>query len=159
MSGFTGKRSVESYEGKVEASPGEVFPLLCPVREYDWLDGWACDMIYSESGLAENNCVFKSEFVSGMEATWVTTKRDEENFLFEFIILFPELAVTRMDISLEDNEDGTTTLHWVRTFTGLSEGGNQLLAHFSGEPFNQRMDWLVKSLNHYFKTGEMLKAG
>src|SRR6266540_2991762 len=35
-----------------------VFPLLCPVREYEWFNGWKCTMVYSESGVAENNNVF-----------------------------------------------------------------------------------------------------
>ena len=154
-----GKRVVEDYTGRVEASPDKVFPLLCPIREYDWIDGWACDMIYSESGFAENNCIFKSEFASGIEATWVTTRRDDHNFAFEFVIFFPGLAVAKMDISLEENEDGTTAMRWVRTLTSITENGDQLLDHTSGEPFRQRMDWLYKSLNHYLKTGEMLKTG
>lgn len=157
MNTFAGKRTVERYNGRIDAPPGEVFPLLCPIREYDWLDGWACNMIYSDSGVAENNCIFESEFASGIEATWVTIKRDEENFLFEFIILFPGLAVARMDYSLMENGDGTTTFHWVRTMTGLSENGNQMVDQTAGEPFRQIMDWVVDSLNHYLRTGKMLK--
>ena len=159
MNAFAGRRMVDNYHGKIDSSPGEVFPLLCPVREYDWLEGWACDMIYSDSGVAENNCVFKSEFHSGIEATWVTVKRDDEDFVFELIIFFPDIAVIRMDVSLAENGDGTTTLNWVRTMTGLSENGNQLLDQFTGEPFRQRMDWLIDSLNRYLKTGEKLKKG
>ena len=159
MNAFTGKRIVEDYEGRIDAPPNEVFPLLCPIREYDWIDGWECEMIYSDSGFAENNCIFKSEFAAGIEATWVAIKRDDEGFAFEFIIFFPELAVARVDTSLAENSDGTTTLNWVQTMTGLTESGNQLLDHFTGEPFRQRIDWLVESLNHYFKAGEMLKRG
>lgn len=157
MSAFTGKRMVETYDGRIDSPPGDVFPLLCPIREYDWLDGWACDMIYSDSGVAENNGIFKSEFVSGIEATWVTIKRDEENFVFELIIFFSDLAVARMDVSLADNGDGSSTLHWTRTVTGLSENGDQILDHMGGEFFRERMDWLIDSLNHYLKTGKMLK--
>ncbi len=157
MNDFKAKRAVDEYSGKIEAPPGEVFPLLCPTREYDWLDGWACDMIYSDSGFAENNCIFKSEFASNLEGTWITVRRDEESFVFEFVIVFPDLAVARTDISLADNGDGTTTLHWARTMTGLRATGNQMLDHMGTEFFVQRMDWLIDSLNHYLKTGEMLK--
>lgn len=159
MDNFRGKRAIEKYTGKINSSPSEVFPLLCPVREYDWLEGWACSMTYSDSGIVENNCIFKSEFVTGMDATWVAIKRDEENHIFQYIIFFADLAVARMDISLVDNNDGTTTMHYVRTMTSLSEDGNQMLDHTVGEPFRQIMDWVYGSLNHYLQTGEMLKTG
>jgi len=156
MHTFQGKRTIESYNGRINHSPDAVFPLLCPVREYDWLDGWACNMIYSDSGVVENNCIFTSEFVSGIEATWVTVRRDEENHILQFVLFFPGLAIARMDISLEKADNGSA-LHWVRTMTGLSEDGNRLLDHFTGEPFRQRMDRLIQSLNHYLGTGKMLK--
>jgi hypothetical protein len=37
---------------EVAAPPDRVFPLLCPVRERDWLEGWEADMVYSASGVA-----------------------------------------------------------------------------------------------------------
>ena len=41
----------------VDAPPEVVFPLLCPVREYEWLEDWTCEMVFSESGVAEEDCV------------------------------------------------------------------------------------------------------
>jgi hypothetical protein len=26
-----------------------IFPLLCPQREYDWIESWKCNIIYSKS--------------------------------------------------------------------------------------------------------------
>ena len=157
MTAFTPKRIVETYDGRVEAPPGDVFPLLCPVREYDWLEGWAADMIYSESGVVENNCVFTSQFGAGIEGTWVAVRREDEDFEFQFVIFFPGLAVARVDIKLTENGDGSTNLNWARTLTSLSENGNVMVEHASGEAFTERTDWLIASLNHYLKTGEMLK--
>src|SRR5208283_1284485 len=42
----------------LHSTKDKVFPLLCPVREYEWFNDWKCTMVYSESGVAENNCVF-----------------------------------------------------------------------------------------------------
>ena len=159
MGKFTGKRAIENYDGRIDSPPGDVFPLLCPIREYDWLDGWACNVVYSDSGIVENNCIFTSSFATGIDGTWVTVKRDEEAFEFEFVVFLPNLAVARSDIALTKNDDGSTTLHWVRTMTGLSEEGNQMLDHVTGEPFRERMVWIIDSLNHYLKNGEMLKKG
>jgi hypothetical protein len=37
----------------IKAPVEQVFPLLCPVRECDWLEGWNCTLLHSGSGLAE----------------------------------------------------------------------------------------------------------
>ena len=46
----------------VPATPDRVFPLLCPVREYEWIPGWECDVLHSVSGVAEEDCVFRTRF-------------------------------------------------------------------------------------------------
>jgi hypothetical protein len=49
-------RIIRSYTQHIEARPEDVFPLLCPVREADWLAGWmdGLEMVHSGSGLAED---------------------------------------------------------------------------------------------------------
>ena len=46
---------------RVPAPPAEVFPLLCPVREHDWVEGWQAEVLHSESGVAELGCVFLAD--------------------------------------------------------------------------------------------------
>ena len=45
-----------SHSQRIEAPPARVFPLICPVRETEWLDGWGeqLEVIHSDSGLAED---------------------------------------------------------------------------------------------------------
>ena len=57
----TRKRVQFSHPQLVKAKPEEIFPLLCPVREYDWIPEWDCTMVYSESGIAERGCVFQTD--------------------------------------------------------------------------------------------------
>jgi hypothetical protein len=45
MNEFAAKRIVKSYTMHLCAPPAEVFPLLCPVRETDWIEPWSCDMV------------------------------------------------------------------------------------------------------------------
>ena len=47
-------RATRSYVQHLKSSPAEVFPLLCPVREADWIEGWLPLSVISETGLAEN---------------------------------------------------------------------------------------------------------
>ena len=44
---FTARRIIHTYRQTIDATPEKVFPLLCPVREAEWLDGWQYAMIYS----------------------------------------------------------------------------------------------------------------
>ncbi len=46
-------KRIKKHMMKIDACPEVVFPLLSPVREAEWIDGWSCEMIHSESGLAE----------------------------------------------------------------------------------------------------------
>ena len=55
---FNAVQKTLTFKQLNNAEPEKVFPLLCPVREKDWLDGWNYKMIYSKSGLIEKNCVF-----------------------------------------------------------------------------------------------------
>ena len=40
MTAFKGNRVVHEFTQTNSAAPEKVFPLLCPVREDDWLPGW-----------------------------------------------------------------------------------------------------------------------
>jgi len=60
MNGVDSGRINRNYVQHIQAAPDAVFPLLYPVREGDWLDGWSegVEIVHSRSGLAEDDCVF-----------------------------------------------------------------------------------------------------
>ena len=43
-------RQSASADQVLNAPPATVFPLLCPVREAEWVPGWTVRMIHSASG-------------------------------------------------------------------------------------------------------------
>ena len=47
------KRVTRTYTQGLAGTPEVVFPLLCPVREADWIDGWDPVLVASETGVAE----------------------------------------------------------------------------------------------------------
>ena len=53
------RRIKHSFTQSIKGTPEQVFPLLCPVRETDWIPGWTTDWVISNSGLAEQNCIFQ----------------------------------------------------------------------------------------------------
>lgn len=73
---FQVKRAVRTYRQTIEAKPDVVFPLLCPVREVEWLDGWNHRMIYSASGLVEEGSVFSTSNPGEEDTVWVVIRHD-----------------------------------------------------------------------------------
>lgn len=59
--GFIAKNVSRHHVFEVEAPRALVFPLLCPVREREWLPGWQADIVHSTSGLVEEGCIFRSQ--------------------------------------------------------------------------------------------------
>src|SRR5512137_994788 len=108
---MNGARITRSFKMLVAAAPSRVFPLLCPTREYDWIDTWKCRMVYSESGHAEPDCIFKTDFpTDGPEDTWVVS-RYEPPLLIEFVRV-NTLRAIRYTISLRETAGGQTEAVW-----------------------------------------------
>lgn len=84
---------IQSYQQTLKGRKKEIFPLLCPVREKEWLKGWDYNMIYSESGYAEKGCVFETNNNYG-SYRWVITKHDSENFEIQFVKTKDNMVVT-----------------------------------------------------------------
>ncbi len=155
MRDFTAKRLFKSYSMHLDGTPEKVFPLLCPVREYDWIEPWRCDMVYTDSGYAELDCVFKTSFPDdGPEDVWVVSHYEPSRRI-QFVRV-NGIRAERYDITLHRNEDGTTTAIWEQTMTALTAEGNALLEGLSDAQHTGEKQVLERMLNHYLGTGEMM---
>ena len=158
MEQFNAVRIETRFSHRISAPPDNVFPLLCPVRESEWLEGWDCKILYTETGRAENNCVFTTDSTGRGEGTWMVSRYELENCIVEYVVFYPDLCVERIDIRVEKDTDGISQVLWRRTYTGLTPKGNEFIKAFTGESLRKRMTFVQKSLEHYLKTGEMLKG-
>ncbi|MEW6265228.1 MAG: hypothetical protein AB1641_19290 [Thermodesulfobacteriota bacterium] len=158
MDSFSAQRAIKTYSYRIPETPARLFPLLCPVREYDWIDGWTCRMIFSRSGLAEDNCVFQTDFKGAGEETWVVSRYDPERFIIQFVVLNPGLYVMKLDVSLRADGEAGTIVDWTNTFTGLTEKGNAFITEYTDQRHAAVMSHLEQALRHYCLTGQMLKA-
>jgi hypothetical protein len=145
---FRACRASTEYLGQLEHPPEAVFPLLCPVREFEWLDGWKCDMVYSISGVAEENCIFTT--MPG-PSVW-NVDRYEPPLRIAFTVVSTE-QVIRLNITLRKTASGGTELKWQRMFTGLNEAGNAIIHAWN-------TDWdrsLTQAIDHFLRTGKMMR--
>lgn len=149
---MSGERIVRSYSRKLPASPEAVFPLLCPVREYDWIPAWKCEVIYTNCGHAELGCVFTTDFKdhSGPE-TWVVSAY-EKNRLIGFVKT-GQHSTARYNVSLEPNQTGSI-IKWDQEITSLDEHGALLLDKITESIYSEKMIHINKLLEYYLLHGK-----
>jgi hypothetical protein len=154
---FTASRITREFTHQVQAPPEQVFPLLCPVREYDWIPTWECQLVYAASGRAEDGCVFRTEMPDHGPAIW-TVSRYEPPRRIQFVVTYPASHVEKLEIEVSPVEEGRGSyLRWTRIYTGLNEEGNALLEQVTGTMLTRRMERIGWMLDHYCRTGEMLR--
>ncbi len=139
------------------APPGEVFPLLCPVRERAWLEGWDPTIVHTRSGVAEPGCVFTTAGAGGAADVWTVSRHDPLERRVEFVVVAPGLYVMKLDIALEAEGPGTLAA-WRRTFTALTPAGERAVAALDEDGHGRRIAHLEASINHYLRTGAMLRS-
>ncbi len=154
MTAFKSKKIKSSFVQQFQAPPAEVFPLLCPVREYEWIEPWQCEMLNSDSGIAEKDCVFRTQMPGEPSADVWVVSRYEPDTRIEFVRV-NALRTICLSITLADNGDGTTRAVNEQLLVGLNDEGNRSLDKMAGSfSFEMRMGEAM--LNHYLTTGNML---
>ena len=76
---------------RIAAPVHEVFLLVCPVMEYEWIRGWKCQIIHRPNGINEKDVVFKEKMSSpfimgsiGGKTTWTTLLHDTTDYRIHF---------------------------------------------------------------------------
>jgi hypothetical protein len=149
----TPSRIRHSYTQQIIAPPAEVFPLMCPVREADWVPGWAAGLVLTESGAAEHNCMFTTPDGDG-EAIWIITRHDAENFETEMYKVAPGKTVGHIEIKVVEDGDDCSKVEIAYSFTALSEAGEEFLKTFTQAWFDSFMQAWQTAMNHYLAAGE-----
>jgi hypothetical protein len=150
------RRVTRTFTQKLVAEPSKVFPLLCPVREADWLDGWDPLAVFSETGVAEVDCVFITE-ASPSNAIWYITRHEPSNGFVEMIKITPTVTACKLTIQLRPVGDGSeATITYAHT--SLGPEGDTFVASFTEEHYQQFMrDWEAR-INYYLLHGSVLRA-
>jgi hypothetical protein len=155
---FQGKRVSHEYVQTNHASPEKVFPLLCPVREADWVPGWQYRLLYSQSGVAELGCVFTTPNDDRSETTWLVTAYNPAAFTVAFAWMNPGFVAAQITIRLEAKPSNQTTAHIRYVYTGLSEQGNREVERYDAAWFQNKMQSWQAAINHYLRTGRKIDA-
>jgi hypothetical protein len=148
------RRVTRSYTQRLVAAPARVFPLLCPVREADWINGWDPLAVFSYSGVAEPDCVFVTPSTPH-DAVWYITRHEPEAGFVEMLKITPGVTACRLSIALRATASGADALI-TYTHTSLGAQGDAFVAAFTDDYYRQFMhDWESR-INHYLLHGSPL---
>ncbi len=144
--------SNESYQRSgeiiIKKDVDRVFPLLCPKKEEEWIPGWECEVIFSESGYNEEGAIFKTIKAYGTELIWHTNAYDKDAGLVDFLITANGLFLFRFIIRVT-KKNGLLILNFDQTFTSISEKGKQFIREYESDNFQSRVDKLKKLMDDY----------
>jgi len=125
------------------AAVKEVFPLLCPKREEEWIPGWECQTLWSKSGYNEDGAIFKTTKPYGTELYWTTLRYDIDNRIVDFLVTAPHLFMMRYIITLDIVEANRLTITFSQTFTSISDGGDAFLEQYQEDDFQKKLYTLI----------------
>ena len=155
MKDFQAARILHFCQQLNEATPEVVFPLLCPVREKDWIFGWNYEMVYSVSGFAGQGCVFTT-IAGGKQSTWYISLYQPATFQIELIRFTPGEMVVKIAIRLEAAEGDETHADITYEYTALSKEASDWIREESAAAFRDNLSYWEKAINHYLRTGSQL---
>lgn len=142
-------RAIQRYA----AAARQVFPLLCPVREKEWDPDWDSQILYSKSGLAEEDCIFRTVDEEGIEELWYFTEYDIEKLHLQLVRMCPPSRAGKLNIRLRDTGPSACEAEISYTFVSLDEEGDRFLADYTKARFTEFMKAWEKALGHYLHTG------
>jgi hypothetical protein len=142
-------RATHTYRQTLHAAPAKVFPLLCPVRETEWAEGWDPELVVSFSGVAERDCVFVTPDKSG-KAIWYITRHEPEKWFVEMLKILPGVTACRLTIQLSQNGDGCIA-DVTYSHTSIGPAGDEFVAKFTAEYYQNFMQAWEGELNRFLK--------
>ena len=155
------KTSSVKYEYIIEAPIEKIFPLVCPVKEYDWIKGWKCKLVHCPNGVNEEGVIFKEKLSApflmrnsnGM-TTWTTILYDTVNYRIHFK-LENEMATILYAIKLNPGNNGDTKVFLDFAYTPRNTNAE----NFMDERRERNLEFLISGLGTMMKvfaeTGEL----
>jgi len=149
-------RVTRSYTQRLVAEPSVVFPLLCPVREADWVEGWDPLSVVTHSGVAEPDCVFVTAGAPH-NAIWYITRHEPDKGFVEMLKITPLVTACKLTIQLRPVATGSEAFI-TYTHTSLGPEGDAFVASFTDDYYRRFMqDWEAR-INHYLLHGTALRG-
>ena len=147
-------RVSHTYRQTLDATPDDILPLLCPVREAEWVPGWAPRLVLSSSGFVERDCIFITPDPAAgpeAEAVWTVLEFDRDARTVEMLKVTPGFLVVRLSIVLRPREGGSHA-DVTYTYTALGPIGEEFVRTRPAEAYSAFMRGWEAALTAYLRT-------
>lgn len=158
------KTLILKKELAIKAPVEKVFPLVCPVKEYDWIPGWKCNLLYCPNGGIEEDVAFKEKMSSpfllnkiGGETTWTTLLYDKIKFRVHFS-WDNKISSSIYKMDMEPIDASRTRLTLSLNTKIIDDRGLWLLDPAGKDKTGFLIEGLGAMLKHYCETGEQLNS-
>jgi hypothetical protein len=125
---------------QLPAPPAMALPLFGPVRESEWSPHWSPRILYPLDKSQIAGSVFTTKHGDG-EAVWVLAAYDEAALRIGYVIVWPGMCATKLDIALKPAAGNATEASVTYRQTALSEAGDQYVKEFAKDFAGQRDHW------------------
>ena len=146
---------------EIGASPDRIFPLVCPVEELRWIPDWKYELVYTQSGVNETDCIFIENksgqllFDTPVPTTWVTLIHDPQNKKVLFLLNLDGRAVIRFDLRIQAVGSEVSRILLKMRFTAIDQETDTMPAETIQEKLELILTMLAEWLKHYCETGHM----
>jgi len=125
------------FTQQIEASPERVFPLLCPMREHEWIPEWRARSVHSRSGVAEAGAVFATP-AEGGEVLWVVSAYAPPRRI-QFARFAADGLVTLIDIEVAASSAQRSRVDVRYRLTAASDRASATVRAFTPEHWQRMM--------------------
>lgn len=156
-------RKTFEFEQRLRGPADEVFALMCPVRECEWVDGWRPRLVVSSSGFAESGCVFVTPdgvTPSGepRDAVWLIVLHEPAERRTEMIKVTAGHLVTRLWITVQPAAvPGSSSARIRYEFTALGPEGSAFVDGYSDNSWRAFMATWEGAMNAFFAVADSIK--
>ena len=136
----TREHAETSISFELPAPPSVALPLFGPVRESEWSPQWSPSFLYPSIPSQIVGAVFTTG-EEGHQMIWTLARYDEAAFQVSYVIVWPGMCATKLDIELKPAPNGTSQATVTNRRTALSEPGDKYVKEFAAEFPSQREHW------------------
>jgi hypothetical protein len=116
-------------------------------------------MIYSESGLIEEDAVFSTPHEGEEDTVWIVTKHDPKKREVEFVRFTHESRICVLRIAVRAKAEHSSFVDISYTYTATTPAGNDAIDRLTQEAFVEGVAFWERSVNYFLETGRKLIRG
>ncbi len=151
---FAPRQVTRVYVQHLAAAPDRILPLLTPLGERAWAEGWDPTILHAAPEPGPGT-VFTTRHPGRPDTLWLMEEYDPARHRVRYVRVTPGSDVTQLDIALEAAGDDRTAATVRYTYTGFTEEGNALVASITEETYAHHLREWETALNHFLQTGQL----